>query len=51
MFSLSGDNHWMAASFDHETKNFYSINIRAINTGNPALSYNDVFTIPVIDIL
>ena len=39
-----------AAVFDYETQNSYNIKVRATDSGNPALSYDETFAITVTDI-
>jgi len=39
-----------AAAFDYEAKNSYSIRIRATDSGSPALSYDEPFTITVTNV-
>ncbi len=39
-----------AAIFDYETKNSYSIEVRATDSGNPGLTYDQLFTIAVTDV-
>ena len=49
-FSVDGDMLKTAASFDYEAKNSYSIEIRATDSGSPALSYDEIFTISVTNV-
>ena len=39
-----------AAVFDYETKSSYSIEVRATDTGSPALTYDKAFTISVTNV-
>jgi hypothetical protein len=40
-----------AASFNYEARSSYSIKIRATDTGNPALTYDEVFNVTVTNVV
>ena len=50
LFQISGNQLQTVAVFDYEARNSYSIMVRATDTGSPALTYDEPFTLNVIDL-
>ncbi len=48
-FTISGNELKTGAVFDYETKNSYSIRVRATDTGSPPMSFEKTFTVTVTD--
>ncbi|MBE3119619.1 MAG: cadherin repeat domain-containing protein, partial [Candidatus Atribacteria bacterium] len=50
LFQINGNQLQTAAVFDYEARNSYSIMVQATDTGSPALTYDEPFTLNVIDL-
>jgi hypothetical protein len=49
-FQVVGDELQTAAVFDFESKSSYSIRLRVTDSGTPAASYEEPFTITILDV-
>jgi hypothetical protein len=49
-FNLNGNQLRLSASADFETKNSYSLRLRATDNGTPALSYEEAFTVSITNV-
>ncbi|MCL4860259.1 MAG: cadherin domain-containing protein [Caldilineaceae bacterium] len=49
-FAIDGSALQTAAVFDFETKNLYTIRVRVTDNGDPGLTFDNIFTIRVLDV-
>jgi|GEM_PF-3338468 len=49
-FTISGNNLQSATVFDYEVKSSYSVRIRTTDNGSPGLTYEEAFTITIVNV-